>query len=60
MLLVIDPLRLRAELRWEEYAPGSPLFPHLYGPLNLDAVTEVLAFEAGADGTFELPEKVRR
>ena len=60
LLLVTNPARLRAELRWEEYEPGSPHFPHLYGPLNLDAVTQVLAFEVGADGTFELPEKLRR
>ncbi|AAF09825.1 DUF952 domain-containing protein [Deinococcus radiodurans] len=59
LLLVIDPAKLRAELRWEEYEPGSPHFPHLYGPLNLDAVTEVLPFEAGADGRFELPARLR-
>lgn len=39
LLLTIDPARLAAELRYEEGEPGQ-LFPHLYGPLNLDAVTE--------------------
>jgi len=53
VLLVIDPSRLTSELRWE---PGSDaaevLFPHLYGPLNLEAVTRVVAFEADAQGRF--------
>ena len=53
VLLVIDPARLTSDLRWE---PGvdlaSELFPHIYGPLNLDAVVEVLAFEPDADGHF--------
>jgi len=61
VLLVIDPERLRPELRWEppvhpgpqpDLPPGEELFPHLYGPLNLDAVVRVLEFEPDPDGKF--------
>jgi uncharacterized protein (DUF952 family) len=37
MLLAVDPKRL-ADLRWER-SRDDALFPHLYGPLDLDAVT---------------------
>lgn len=52
VLLVADLSRLAAPLRYEEYEPGSLHFPHLYGPLNLDAVTEVLDFVPDATGRF--------
>lgn len=41
-MLEIDPDRLRWELRWEESAGDR--FPHLYGPLALDAVISVQTF----------------
>jgi uncharacterized protein (DUF952 family) len=57
VLLVIDPARLTSELRWE---PGvdlaSELFPHIYGPINLEAVVNVLNFEPGPDALFLLPD----
>ena len=41
VLLEIDPARLTCELRVEEVPEAGDSFPHLYGPLNLDAVTAV-------------------
>ena len=54
VLLVIDSARVRAEIRYEGPA-GEELFPHIYGPLNLDAVTQALDFEPRPDGSFQLP-----
>jgi uncharacterized protein (DUF952 family) len=53
VVLVIDPARLISELRWE---PGvdltTELFPHIYGPINLDAVVRVVGFEPDTEGNF--------
>jgi uncharacterized protein (DUF952 family) len=64
VLLVVDEVKLSAELKWE--APAGPpaanissadLFPHLYGPLNLDAVASVLDFQPDpVSGNFTLPK----
>ena len=63
VLLVIDPARLTSQVKWEPPdggapPPGVPLgdpFPHIYGPLNLEAVVQVLDFEPDAQGHFSLP-----
>jgi len=59
VLLVIDEERVRAEIRHEE-VPGGERFPHLYGPLNLDAVRAVLPFGLLPNGTFALPRELTR
>ena len=52
LVLVIDTGRLRSEVRYEP-VPGAELpFPHIYGPLNVDAVIEARPFAAGPGGTF--------
>lgn len=52
LVLVIDTGRLRSELRYEP-VPGAELpFPHIYGPLNVDAVIEARPLEPEPDGTF--------
>lgn len=55
VLLVIDPERLASELVYEDSYDSGTAFPHVYGPLNLDAVTSVVPFPPRPDGTFELP-----
>jgi uncharacterized protein (DUF952 family) len=55
--LVIDDTRLAAEVKWER-PPGTdpladtPAFPHVYGPLELDAVVAVRPFEREPDGRY--------
>lgn len=54
VLLEIAPEQTGAEIRYEG-VPGGALFPHLYGPLPLAAVTRVLRLEPGVDGKFHQP-----
>ena len=57
LLLAIAPARVDAEIRFENLEGGAELFPHIYGPLNLEAVIAALPFEPEADGRFtRLPE----
>ncbi len=63
VILVVDPARLKAELKYEApvhpssvpQPPTSEYFPHLYGPLNFDAVIKVVDLVASTDGDFVLP-----
>ena len=57
VLLLIDPEVVKPEIRYEGYGDGE-LFPHIYGPLNIDAVLKVLDFEPEEDGNFKLPEEI--
>lgn len=57
VLLEIDPERVVAPIRWEAIAAPEP-FPHIYGPLNVDAVVAVWDFEPLPGGSFELPDGV--
>ncbi|MET9729985.1 DUF952 domain-containing protein [Streptomyces sp. NPDC006458] len=41
VVLVIDPARLGAPLKYEAPEPGGDEFPHVYGPIPVDAVVDV-------------------
>lgn len=64
VLLVIEPTLLSSDLIWEAPAGGSPPpgvpkgdpFPHIYGPINLDAVVKVVDLQKNADDKFILPD----
>jgi uncharacterized protein (DUF952 family) len=73
LVLIIDPDKLTAPLKWEAPAPplrsgeaahgpgvGAPpagTFPHVYGPLNRDAITDIRRMRRHTDGTFEALDK---
>lgn len=55
LLLYIDTSQLNAELRWETVTNVE--FPHIYGPLNLNAVLSTAKFIPDETGYFRsLPE----
>jgi uncharacterized protein (DUF952 family) len=45
LLLHVDETKLTAELKYELAPSVNELFPHLFGRLNIDAVTEVTNIE---------------
>jgi uncharacterized protein (DUF952 family) len=52
VVLVIDSERLSAPVRYEPPAPGMQDFPHIYGPLPVDAVVRVEPWHPeSADGS---------
>ncbi|NLH47876.1 MAG: DUF952 domain-containing protein [Myxococcales bacterium] len=66
LLLIIDEKRLNTELKYEDptgrgHDPGvGSLFPHVYGPVNRDAIRQVVEFPYRQDGTFALPDEVQK
>ncbi|HMN13603.1 MAG TPA: DUF952 domain-containing protein [Bellilinea sp.] len=54
VLLEVDTDVVRSEIRIEESEPGN-WFPHLYGPLNLDAITGSRQFTKDEAGEFVFP-----
>jgi uncharacterized protein (DUF952 family) len=57
VLLEIDPERLTAEVRFEPGQPGATEeFPHIYGPVPVDAVVNVVPVTRDDSGRMVLPE----
>ena len=54
-LIAIDADALGDRLRWEP-SRNDELFPHLYGELDLAAVTDVIDMPLRSDGTHAIPE----
>jgi uncharacterized protein (DUF952 family) len=55
VLVGVDADTLGDRLRWER-SRNDELFPHLYGELDLGAVTEVRDLRLRPDGTHDIPE----
>lgn len=62
VLLAIAVNQSQPEVRFDPvYAHGKEeTFPHIYGPLNLNAVVDVIDFPPNEDGSFSLPAALTR
>jgi len=56
VILCIATAKVQPEIRYE--GSEGELYPHIYGPLNTDAVIKVLDFEPRKDGMFTLPKEI--
>ena len=60
LVLEIDTDRVRPEIRLEQVPGSDKPYPHIYGPLNTDAVTEARPFVPGPDGRFHFAAAEQR
>ncbi len=61
LLLCIMPEKLQTDLKYvDPFGKHSTndfgLFPHVYGPINPEAVLKAVPFPCDGEGKFELPE----
>lgn len=55
VLLVLDAQRIPSPLVIEDSYGSGTEFPHVYGPIPVDAIIRIVEFPPNADGSFELP-----
>ncbi|MGD0002893.1 MAG: DUF952 domain-containing protein [Anaerolineaceae bacterium] len=58
VLLSIETDLVKPEIRYENLEGGKKLFPHIYGALNRDAISNFVYLTPCDDGNFVLPVEV--
>jgi len=53
VILYVDQDRVTSPIRYDD---PEQVFPHIYGPLNRDAIIAVMDIGRGPDGAFQKPE----
>lgn len=53
VIVVIDVSRIESEVKYED---EHRIYPHIYGPLNRDAIVDVRPAPRDKDGTFLVPD----
>ena len=52
IILLLDKKKITAEVKWEPATGG--LYPHIYGPLNMDSVVKQVPISLKGSGSFEI------
>lgn len=55
VVLEIDTAKIDAEIRYEDLKGSGIAYPHVFSPININAVERVLDFPCNEDGSFSLP-----
>ena len=55
ILLCIDEDKIHSKVKWEDLYDLNYDYPHIYGPLNIDAVISIHEFEPNEEGFFSIP-----
>lgn len=58
IVVCINTEYLSSKLKWEKNIKNDMVFPHLYGPINQDAVINTLKFEKDTSGNFFISNKL--
>lgn len=59
ILVCIDSEKVSSEIIYEDLYQSGQLYPHIYGPLNLDAVLKDIDFMQDDQGNFILPSEIK-
>ena len=59
-IIAIDTSQLEAELVFEDLYELGQDYPHIYGQLNMDAISNIYPFQAETSGIFYLPEDLKK
>ena len=59
VLLGIDTSVIASVIAYEKSGDNGEDYPHIFGPINHDAVKEVIDFPASGNGTFLLPTALK-
>jgi uncharacterized protein (DUF952 family) len=51
VILAIDPAKLISKVRWDK--SGEEVYPHVYGPINLEAVCSMADICPKSDGSYQ-------
>lgn len=59
VVLLIDSSKINDSVIEENLEGGTELYPHLYGVLSIEAVSNAIAFPCNMDGSFSFPVELK-
>lgn len=54
LLIIINTTLVEPEIRYENSGDSDTKYPHIYGPLNMDAVIDKIELASEDDGSYKI------